>query len=276
VKRFADRIAGGDRWEIACFYQTEVEVQVLEMLLKDYEGMPGPVVLDVGANIGQYSYYLSRYVAPHGGKCVGFEPRSDIWSRLRRNVGQPNFTAERLALSDREGMALLSLPESHWFSSLVEGQPRGIPCERVRTTTLDTYVRERDLGPVTLLKVDVEGHEPEVLRGARCLLERQAPVVLCELENRHLVPRGEAVHQVVGYMRSLGYACFVMSHEQLALLPVDRVAIPDDKSGPEEYYYNYWFVHERVGETVATVRRILQGFRRARRPRDASMSRENI
>jgi hypothetical protein len=107
-------------------------------------------------------------------------------------------------------------------------------------------------------------------------LEQQTPVVLCELENRHLVPRGKAVHQVVGCMRPLGYACFIISRKQLALLPVDRVTIPDDKSGPEEYYHNYWFVHERVGKTAATVRCILQRFRWVRRPRDVSVSRETI
>jgi Methyltransferase FkbM domain len=72
---------------------------------------------------------------------------------------------------------------------------------RVRTTTLDTLA-ERDIG---FVKIDVEGHEMSVLRGARKLIERQRPFFLVEAEDRH---KPGAVAAVRAFFAELGYAGF--------------------------------------------------------------------
>lgn len=257
VKRVMDKVLGGDSWEIACFYQTELEIRILEQLLRHSRTDVRPVVFDIGSNIGQYSYYLSKYVGPRGGMCIGFEPRSDLQPRLIRNVRQNNFTAERLAISDQDGTALLSLPENHWSSAIVSDQVADIASERVQRTTLDSYVQKKGLVPITFVKIDVEGHEPEVLRGAQCVLEEQLPIVLCELENRHLIPRGHTVDQVIKHMSAVGYECFVVSRRQLSITHVNNISIPDGNDGVNEYYFNYWFVPRNDIELAEQIKRIL-------------------
>jgi FkbM family methyltransferase len=255
-----DKVLGADSWQIACFYQTELEIRILEQLLRHSGTDLRPVVLDIGSNIGQYSYYLSKYVRPRGGMCIGFEPRSDLWPRLIRNVRQNNFTAERLAISDQDGTALLSLPENHCSSAIVSDQVADVRSERVQRTTLDSYVQEKGLVPITFVKIDVEGHEPEVLGGAQCVLEEQLPVVLCELENRHLIPRGHTVDQVIKHMSAVGYECFVVSRRQFSITHVNNISIPDGNDGVNEYYFNYWFVPRNDLERAEQIKRILTQF----------------
>jgi hypothetical protein len=93
---------------------------------------------------------------------------------------------------------------------------RGIDSVSVETRRLDAM----DIGPVGFIKIDVEGHEQEVLEGASATLERDQPSLLIEVEERH---RAGAVAGVVGLLTSLGYQAFV--HTALVLEKFDLPAV---------------------------------------------------
>lgn len=239
---------------VANYVQTEPELRICLALLAELAKGERPTVLDIGANIGGYSRHISAALQTSGGRCIGFEPRSDLNARLRRNVNQPNFTAERLAISDSPGIAEIFMPPSHGLSSIVRMPGfEGYKSEQVAKTTVDDYVAEFAVKNVVLFKIDVEGHELEALAGATNTLSQQQPIVLCESENRHLHPQGKRVEQLIEFFAGLGYDAWVMSFEQGRVLPVSEILIPDDRQPGVEYFNNFWFVPRPLTDVATTI-----------------------
>jgi FkbM family methyltransferase len=140
---------------------------------------PGMTFVDVGANLGDYTFVASRLV--RGGKVVAFEPDPSNYSWLSKSIERnrvANVDLRQEALSDRRGQATLFLGEVSGWHTLKPGQLSG---ERgavtVRTTRLDDLVLDR----IDLVKIDVEGAEFEVLQGAKEQLRRHRPIVLVDL-----------------------------------------------------------------------------------------------
>jgi FkbM family methyltransferase len=136
---------------------------------------PGDLVVDVGANIG-YLTSLAAARAGAGGAVAAFEPHPVVFELLSANISRWRGSdlapvhAHQLALSDRAGTAQLSSDDSFHanmgLSSLEPGT--GESLLPVQVARLDEVLAGR---PIGLLKIDVEGHEAGVLRGASALLE---------------------------------------------------------------------------------------------------------
>jgi FkbM family methyltransferase len=168
----------------------------------------GDAALDVGAHKGRYTYWMRRAVGP-GGRVRAFEPQPRLAAYLEAAVarlGWRNVEVRRCAVGDAVGSAVLHVPGERGVSAgasldsaaYAEGSPLHLACE---VTTLD---RETEgVSRVALVKVDVEGHEWQVFRGAERLLRGDAPVLLFECERRHL--RDHAMAEVFGWLEGLGY-----------------------------------------------------------------------
>ncbi len=132
----------------------------------------GDVVADVGANIGAMTALMAHRVGPHG-QVYAFEPNPTVWPLLSRNVGrwQADATVEvhRIGLSDHPGTASLMIPpdtaENEGLACIGDSASGGHPIE---VETLDGFFAARP--PPRVMKIDVEGHEEQVLRGGRALL----------------------------------------------------------------------------------------------------------
>jgi FkbM family methyltransferase len=140
-------------------------------------------VVDVGANVGRWSAGMLTAVA-----CAGrigdldlhaLEPASDTFRRLSENLAGRPVTLARVALSERAGSAALYLagPAAGRNSLLPPGaasptSPTTPDAEEVLITTLDAYASGAGLDRIDLLKIDAEGHDLAVLRGAGGLLAR--------------------------------------------------------------------------------------------------------
>ena len=156
------------------------------------------VALDIGANRGFYSFALTKLYD----RVVAFEPNPSITSELVA-CGHPRIELHQMALSDEVGEAVLFVPRSPrgelldgWASFNKENLQDRIGEEEIRvpTSTLDSLV----LDGVTFVKMDVEGHELSVLRGARKFLQRNRPHLLIEV-------RATAVEEVSELLAEFGY-----------------------------------------------------------------------
>jgi len=128
------------------------------------------VVLDLGANIG---YYVLKE-APLAKKVIAIEPVSSNFSLLQKNVAtnnHPNVELHRFAFGDYIGEAKIFISENsnhHSFSGHMDGKIVGE--EVVPITTLDDFVSNGTLP--TFIRMDVEGYEYNILKGASNLLEK--------------------------------------------------------------------------------------------------------
>jgi FkbM family methyltransferase len=169
---------------------------------------PDQWAIDVGANKGSYLWSLSRAV-PRG-RVVAFEPQPVLARYLDeacRSAGMDNVQVEGAGCSLRSGHQQLAIPgggESSPGASFEAAVAQRESCNYVTVPThsLDDYFRE-NAAPIGAIKIDVEGHELSVLRGAERLLRMHRPTVVCECEQRH-ISQGR-VQDVIDFMSSLGY-----------------------------------------------------------------------
>src|SRR5579859_251483 len=198
------------------FYEPEVSrlfTQVLE---------PGDRVIDVGANIGYFAMLAASLVGG-GGKVLAFEPDPSNISRLHNNRALNGFEQveiiERAALdeiraatffpnaSDSGGSALWD-PTHYPHHKADESDHASID---ITGTTIDAEVERTGLTGIKLIKVDTEGADYLVLKGARRLLEtRSVPFVLCELHEFGLQQMGSSQEQFRAYMAGFGYDSFML------------------------------------------------------------------
>jgi FkbM family methyltransferase len=228
---FGGTVAYGDGFEKA-------ERRFVERFLQ-----PGMTVLDVGAHSGFYTLLASRRVGSYG-RVVAFEPspreRKKLFRHLRLNRCT-NVEVEPHAIANCE-------TEADFF--LVRGRETGCnslrppavtePTEllRVSVTTLDGFIERQQMERVDFIKVDVEGAELDVFRGAARLLQgRPRPVILAEVYDIRTAAWGYRARDIVAFLHGLGYRWFQPLDEgSLAPVSVNRerfdanfVAFPEER-----------------------------------------------
>jgi FkbM family methyltransferase len=145
------------------------ELAVTETLLRLAD--PGELALDVGGNIGYMSSVLAAAVGPEG-SVLTFEPHPLVVRRLRANASRwPVVEVRELALSDHGGSGHLVEPGAFGTNQGTATLAEVGGGHEVRLATLDELELDR---PVGVMKIDVEGNELAVLRGATGMLERRA------------------------------------------------------------------------------------------------------
>jgi FkbM family methyltransferase len=133
------------------------------------------IALDIGANIGNHSLFFSDYFA----RVISFEPSVQTFRLLEYNASLvSNVSCHNFGLSDADGEAHFSVQGSNRGANQISPTAEGAG-ERVRLRRLDGV--EGIEGDIKLIKIDVEGHEPAVLRGAEGLIRRHQPIVVFEL-----------------------------------------------------------------------------------------------
>jgi len=143
------------------------------------------VLFDVGASTGVFS--VAAALEDRTRRVYAFEPGPGMLATLERNIalnGLANVTAVAAAACERDGAVDLYVPPggslAFGASTLASFRPGSVP-QSVRALRLDTFVREQGIERVDLLKLDAEGGEPAVLAGARAVLGRDQPWIICEV-----------------------------------------------------------------------------------------------
>lgn len=128
-------------------------------------GVKVNTIFDVGANVGQSALeYVRQFPAAD---ILCFEPIAATFTTLSKRIAGTNARAYQLALSDRDGGAQMRVNANSELSSLDEGGN-----ETVQLRTLDSFCAAEGVDHISLLKIDTEGHDLAVLRGAKGMLSR--------------------------------------------------------------------------------------------------------
>jgi FkbM family methyltransferase len=164
---------------------------------------PGMTVLDVGAHVGFYTLLMGDEVGPSG-SVIAVEPFPENATNLRRNVGRNHLdqvTVLEVAASDRNVRSRLSVQpgRSGWGSLEIDREGGHVEVSLLR---LDHYLRERHIRRVGFIKIDVEGHELQVLRGlGEYLQPMDGPILMVE----KLVGRDEFWQDILVLLGSIDY-----------------------------------------------------------------------
>ena len=196
--------------------------------------------IDVGANVGLYTYrfaQLFQYVE-------SFEPIPSC-TRIINSSKLPNVTVHNKALSNQQGQATLNIPatgepEATCFASL-SNQFAEAHTLTVGLRTLDSF----EFSDVDLIKIDVEGHELEVLQGGLDTLKRESPTLLIEIEQRHHLALG--IEEIFSFIQELGYRGSFLQHGGMKCLSDFDFATHQsaaDQRSPE-YINNFVFQPDR-------------------------------
>ncbi|MBI4575116.1 MAG: FkbM family methyltransferase [Planctomycetes bacterium] len=185
---------------------------------------PGSVAVDVGANIGYYTLRMASLVG-EGGNVFALEPNPKAYGRLLENLNINRFRNVRpfpMALSDSHGVFKLHSyggADGDLVSTFHEGNlqsprkavpvaDRGIHSYDVEGTTLDELLGPREVPRLDLVKVDVEGHELRVLRGAEGTLRAYRPHVIFEYNRRAWSNAGSELSDARRILAGLGYTLY--------------------------------------------------------------------
>jgi FkbM family methyltransferase len=195
-------------------FNSHTELVVCERLLR-----PDSVFIDVGANQGEFTLFAAKRV-PRG-RVVACEPMPQLYEQLRGNLALnkcANVTALNCGCGDVAGERELytsrvdALNQSHneGLASIFASARRDTAVARISVRTLDDIAAELNLERVDLIKVDVEGAEFQVVRGAAQLIERHKPALVLEVSESAFAAAGYTKSEFYGYLRARGYELFII------------------------------------------------------------------
>ncbi len=193
----------------------EKELQLLKKLI-----IPGTDVIDVGVYRGVYSYEMAKY-----SKMVhAFEPNPIIFKDIELNLSKiiKNICFYNFALSDHENNSILKVPirnkdfdKSNYEEYFQMGKATiheenkmdDVENFKVISKKLDDFSFSNK---ISFIKIDVEGHELAVIKGAENTIRKNKPILLVEIEERHSQKK---VSDTLNYINSLGYYSYFYKNE---------------------------------------------------------------
>ena len=203
----------------------EKELQLLKEII-----IPGTDTIDVGVYRGVYSYEMAKY-----SKIVhAFEPNPIIFKDIKLNLSKiiKNISFYNYALSDHENTSILKVPirnknfdrnnyEEYFQMGKAtihkENKMEDIETFEVKSKKLDSFSFSNK---ISFIKVDVEGHELAVIRGAENTIKKNKPILLVEIEERHSQKK---VSETLDYINSLGYISYFYENELLKTSSLDNL-----------------------------------------------------
>jgi FkbM family methyltransferase len=219
-----------------------------ELLLLKYLLNAESVFFDIGSNTGTYAFFAEKIIAQKN--IYLFEPEKELFFQLKQIYSQAHVF--NMAMSDKPGVQQFKIPyvngvldkslstlEVH---ALEKNETKNIIYE-VETDSLDTFTRTKNIFP-DLIKIDVEGHEQTVLKGAEAYIKKYFPIMIIEIEQRH--HPNASVESVFKSLLDLNYQCYYFSKSENKLFNyTEKVYLLNDVKyfGTKDYVNNYIFIH---------------------------------
>lgn len=212
----------------------------------------GDYCFDIGANEGEYTFFLSRLVGAYG-KVFSFEPTTMAFKNLEQNhnyFDHSNVFIFNYALGKHNGLIQMAIPyrknelgflEANSFRSHFYYND-GIDCvkEEVGLKTMDSFVSENNIRNLHFIKCDVEGAELQVFEGGTKTISEFSPLILCEIEERHLKYFGRKMEDVFNFFGKLEYESYYLHKSQLVRF--DNYKLRNSEILKNEYSYNFFLI----------------------------------
>ena len=233
------------------FYEKETSI-LMSALLKE-----GDLVIDVGAHIGYFSLLASRLVG-NTGRVFAFEPIKDNLTRLRHNIAinevsnvvvVPKASGDYVGLAsfyytrDNDGGHALWDVGKHPFNVQSKKDPLTL---EVPITTLEHYFKDVDLAALKMIKIDAEGNELNVLKGAQNILQQyRIKCISWEQNDFALAQMGHSENELRSYMQDLGYQTVAFFDQKLQIIePCHHLKA--------DFVFNLYFMPAEFVEAVNT------------------------
>ena len=212
----------------------------------------GGTALDIGANRGVYSYKLSEICS----RVIAFEPNPRIATALKA-LKRDNVEVREIALSYEAGEATLTIPSSendHGFATMRSDAFHAVPHEVVTVPT--ARLDDLTIPKIDFVKIDVEGFEEQVLKGAMETIARDKPALFIEIEQRHCDGVFDRLPQS---LQSIGYEGYFLDADKWHPMEEfdverDQLAAIDEngriRSGTTRYVNNFLFLADGVAPPV--------------------------
>lgn len=219
-----------------------------EMLLLAYFLNKDSVFFDIGSNIGSYILVANKYIPQK--QIYGFEPIPELNERLTTLFPEAHINST--ALSSSKTNTRFKIPKINHTHYLTRGtlntdfkeeNEQGYRMIDVQTDTLDNFLSGQNTIKPDLIKIDVEGHEHEVIKGTLKTLIEKRPTLIIEIEQRH---HAEDISIIINAVKQCGYSCcyFNSNSFQLKELTVDPQRLQDksDYGKNKNYIHNFIFI----------------------------------
>lgn len=182
----------------------EYEKPLTKILMKHVGS--GSVFFDIGAHFGYYSLMASR-LSGGSGRVYAFEPSKANYQILRKNVHRnhsENVSTFELAVSDFTGEIEFSNGSNSYANTVVKGSPIFTESDIVKVPCMDIdhFVNEQQVNKVDFVKIDIEGHELNALKGAESTLRNYRPAIYLATHDNHCAGISE---KCISYLHNLGY-----------------------------------------------------------------------
>lgn len=172
------------------------------------------VCVDVGGNIGQTSLMMAKNVGAQG-KVISFEPFGQTYDRFKENLSLnpriKNITLEKIALGEKSAELTMYVEnERNSGGNRIVPKGRNVVSEmqKVKVMSLDDYCANASVNRIDLIKIDVEGFEMKVLRGAERTIKKFKPGLFIEVNDANLKAQGDDLKTMIGFLRANGYSIF--------------------------------------------------------------------
>jgi FkbM family methyltransferase len=210
---------------------------------------PKAWVVDVGANVGDTLAIIKGHASL---PVICVEGDAICYDLLQQNARLfDNVHLLRAFLSDQPGAMQIVTQKDGWNMTLTQAGP-GHSGRTLQFETLDRLVQKLNPSAVKLMKVDTEGYDLRILRGASGILARDQPVITFELNRENLEPLGDSVGDFFDYLVNLGYHHFILhdaggrlicalgQHEKSVFLDLYQYS----NLGQPIYYFDISVFHE--------------------------------
>jgi FkbM family methyltransferase len=190
----------------------EDEIQAVRRLVQ-----PGQTVIDIGANLGVYALSLAQVVG-QGGRVVAFEPAPATAELLRASArlnGFDQLGVDQRGVAASSGQAHLAIGADSELNQLTDQIADDGSSETISLTSLDAWRAETaQQDRIAFIKIDAEGQELNILKGAAELLREESPLILFEIKH------GMDLHlELVNAFAAAGYRSYRLLPGPLLLEP---------------------------------------------------------
>lgn len=231
-----------------------------DLLLMEHFLTSGDVYFDVGANSGMFLYKASQLTDESN--IFAFEPIPRLYIVLKKIFKKANVFQIAFSNAVQSGVSfkIPVIKNQKYYSrgtlntSYIEEGENDSKSIKVDISTIDKFIEEKGLNRVDMIKIDVEGHEFDVIKGAANTLKNLAPILQVEIEQRH---HTYPISEIIDFIKRVGYECYYFNPElyKLMLLEVDPTSL--QKKGDFKtinYINNFYFgKHGKLGSKNADI-----------------------